>query len=61
MDLGKIRAQIDALDLQLVDVLNQRLKLAAEIGKLKRSQGGQIYVAEREEAVLQSGVCLQAV
>jgi chorismate mutase/prephenate dehydratase len=52
MDLQAIRAQIDELDRKLVEVLNERLTLAAEIGKLKRSQGGQIYVAEREDAVL---------
>jgi chorismate mutase/prephenate dehydratase len=52
MELGHIRHQIDALDKQLVEVLNERLKLAAEIGKVKRSAGGQIYVAEREDAVL---------
>jgi chorismate mutase/prephenate dehydratase len=52
MDLHSIREQIDRLDGQLVQLLNERLTLAAEIGKLKRSQGGQIYVAEREDAVL---------
>ncbi len=52
MDLSAIRAQIDKLDGELVRILNERLTLAAEIGKLKRSQGGQIYVAEREDAVL---------
>jgi chorismate mutase / prephenate dehydratase len=52
MDLGPIREKIDQLDRQIVDILNQRLALAAEIGKLKRSSGGQIYVAEREDAVL---------
>ncbi len=51
MDLGPIREKIDALDKQLVELLNQRLALAAEIGKLKRNAGGQIYVAEREDAV----------
>ena len=51
MDLALIRSQIDTLDHQIVELLNQRLALAAEIGKLKRSQGGQIYVAEREDAV----------
>ncbi|MBS0631088.1 MAG: prephenate dehydratase [Verrucomicrobia bacterium] len=51
MDIDAIRVKIDQLDRQLVDVLNQRLTLAAEIGRVKRSQGGQIYVAEREEAV----------
>jgi chorismate mutase/prephenate dehydratase len=52
MDLGPIRQKIDTIDRQLVDLLNERLKLAAEIGKVKRSAGGQIYVAEREDAVL---------
>lgn len=52
MNLNSIREKIDLLDRQIVEVLNERLTLAAEIGKLKRSQGGQIYVAEREEAVL---------
>ena len=51
MELGPIREKIDSLDKQLVELLNQRLALAAEIGKLKRSAGGQIYVAEREDAV----------
>lgn len=58
MDLAKIREQIDGLDQQLVKTLNERLTLAAEIGKLKRSQGGQIYVAEREDAVLRKVVDL---
>lgn len=52
MDLTPIRQKIDELDRKLVEVLNERLALAAEIGKVKRSQGGQIYVAEREDAVL---------
>ena len=52
MNLGPIREKIDVLDKQLVELLNQRLALAAEIGKVKRSEGGQIYVAEREDAVL---------
>lgn len=51
-NLGPIRDQIDQHDRQIVELLNQRLALAAEIGKLKRSTGGQIYVPEREDAVL---------
>jgi chorismate mutase/prephenate dehydratase len=51
MDLTPIREKIDGLDQQIVELLNQRLTLAAEIGKLKRGSGGQIYVAEREDAV----------
>jgi chorismate mutase / prephenate dehydratase len=52
MSLGPLREKIDALDRQLVDLINQRLACAAEIGRIKRSQGGEIYVPEREEAVL---------
>ena len=52
MALGPIREKIDHLDHQIVALLNERLALAAEIGKLKRSAGGQIYVPEREDAVL---------
>ena len=51
MDLEPIRAQIDGLDKQIVELLNRRLELAAEIGKLKRSKGAPVYVAEREDAV----------
>ena len=52
MELGPIREKIDEIDRQLVSLLNERLALAAEIGKVKRGKGGQIYVAEREDAVL---------
>jgi len=52
MDIDAIRTKIDQLDHQLVATLNQRLALAAEIGKLKRDKGGEIYVPEREDAVL---------
>jgi chorismate mutase / prephenate dehydratase len=51
MDLGPIREKIDSLDRKLVELINERLALAAEIGKIKRSTGGEIYVPEREDAV----------
>jgi chorismate mutase / prephenate dehydratase len=58
--LQPIRENIDRLDQQLVALLNERLALAAEIGKLKRSSGGQIYVPEREDAVLRKVTGLNA-
>src|SRR3954471_18550999 len=58
MDLGPIRDQIDQIDHELVRLLNERLSLAAEIGKIKRSTGGEIYVPEREDAVMRK-VCGQ--
>jgi len=51
-DLGPIREQIDAIDRELVLIINRRLALAGEIGRIKRSAGGEIYVPEREDAVL---------
>ena len=56
MNLVPLREKIDALDQQLVDLINRRLALAAEIGRIKRSAGGEIYVPEREDAVLRQ-VC----
>src|SRR5580658_2066600 len=58
MDLGPIRKKIDGLDAKLVDLVNRRLALAAEIGKIKRKAGGEIYVPEREDAVIRK-VCTQ--
>ena len=52
MDLAPIREKIDQIDQKLVEMINERLSLAAEIGKIKRSTGGAIYVPEREDAVL---------
>ena len=52
MDLNPIREKIDQIDHRLVELINQRLGLAAEIGKIKRSTGGEIYVPEREDAVI---------
>ncbi len=50
--LTQIRQKIDGLDNQLVDLINQRLQLAAKIGELKRGARSRIYVAEREAQVL---------
>ncbi len=55
-ELEPIREQIDQHDHELVRLLNSRLNLAAEIGKLKRSSGGSIYASEREDKVLRK-VC----
>jgi chorismate mutase/prephenate dehydratase len=52
MELDSIREQIDGLDRQIVELVNRRLALAAEIGRIKRTAGGEIYVPEREDAVM---------
>jgi chorismate mutase / prephenate dehydratase len=50
-DLKKLRDQIDGIDRDIVDRLNERVRLACEIGKIKLSQGKEIYVPSREEEV----------
>jgi chorismate mutase/prephenate dehydratase len=55
-ELEPIRAKIDQLDHQLVELVNRRLTLASEIGRIKRDAGGEIYVPEREDAVLRKVV-----
>lgn len=56
--LQPLREKIDQLDRQLVDILNERLAQAVEIGRLKRQAGGTIYVPEREDAVLRKVAAL---
>ncbi|MBI2503752.1 MAG: chorismate mutase [Candidatus Latescibacteria bacterium] len=53
MDLSEWRARIDALDQQLVDLLNQRMQYVLEIGKLKRENGKPVQDLERERAILE--------
>jgi chorismate mutase/prephenate dehydratase len=53
-DLDDLRTQIDAIDDQLLDLLNRRADLALEIQRLKRESGLEIYSPDREEQVLQN-------
>jgi len=53
MSLEKFRKQIDHLDKQLIQLLNERIEVALEIGKTKKEQGGEIYVPSREKAVFE--------
>ena len=50
-DLKKLRDQIDGIDRDIVERLNERVRLACEIGKIKLSEGKEIYVPSREEEV----------
>jgi chorismate mutase-like protein len=52
MDLEHWRGKIDALNKQLVDLLNERAECAIAVGDLKRKQGLPLYAPERETAVL---------
>ncbi|QJW92634.1 prephenate dehydratase [Frigoriglobus tundricola] len=50
--LAALRGQIDKLDLSILDLLNKRAAVAAQIGKVKEGQGGDVFSAAREEVVL---------
>lgn len=53
-DLSEFRVQIDAIDQELLRLLNQRAGLALEIGKIKNRDGLPIYAPDREMALLRS-------
>ena len=53
MTIDDLRGRIDAIDDQLVALLNARAACAIEIGRLKRGEGLPIFQRDREKAVLQ--------
>jgi chorismate mutase/prephenate dehydratase len=46
------RKKIDLIDRRLLKLLNQRLHVALEIGKIKREIGEKVYDPKREKEVL---------
>ncbi len=52
-DLETIRAQLDALDEELVGLMNRRADLARKIGQAKASAGMRVYAPDRERQVLE--------
>jgi len=52
MDINDWRKRIDELDAELVKLLNERSRCAAEVGKLKRRAGQPLYQPEREREIL---------
>jgi chorismate mutase-like protein len=52
MDLSGWRQRIDILDKELLQRLNERMRCALEIGKIKKQHGQAIRDPEREEALL---------
>ena len=52
MDLAELRKKIDAVDNEIVRLLNERYRTAIEIGTWKKDRTAAVYVPEREKAVL---------
>ncbi len=49
-----LRTEIDAIDQEIVDLLNRRAKVALEIGEVKREIGKAVLDTKREEQVLKN-------
>ena len=50
--LSQLRTQIDALDQDLLALLNRRAALAHEVGEIKRGEGSAVFRPERETQVI---------
>lgn len=53
MSLDEWRGRIDALDRQILELLNERAQAAMKIGEIKQSTDAVFYVPEREAAVFE--------
>ncbi len=51
-NLAQLRTEIDAVDKQLLALLNQRAGLAHEVGEIKKVEGSPVYRPEREAQVI---------
>jgi chorismate mutase len=51
-DIGVLRQAIDEIDETILDLINQRLSVAKQIGDFKKQVGIQITDSEREKEIL---------
>ena len=49
---NELRTEIDAIDSQLLDLLNRRARLAIEVARLKEQEGSPLLDRERERTVV---------
>ncbi len=54
MSLEELRIKIDAIDTDIIHLLNERADIIHEIGVIKKREGLEIYAPEREEKLLRS-------
>jgi chorismate mutase / prephenate dehydratase len=51
--LGALRVQIDTIDQQLLALLNQRARVAEQVGELKRQEGSPFFRPDRVAQVIE--------
>lgn len=54
MDISDWRTRIDRLDLEIVELLNQRAEAARAIGKLKEATDMPVYEPNREQVIFEN-------
>lgn len=54
MDLQPLRAQIDAIDRQLVSLFVRRMEISAQVAQYKKAHDLPIFVPAREQAILET-------
>ena len=52
MELAEIRPQIDAVNPEMLALFERRMALCREVALEKQRTGGEIFVPEREKAIL---------
>lgn len=60
-ELERLRSRIDAIDSEIIRLLEERLKICREIGLIKKSIGLKVSDKAREEAVLKRAGVFQEV
>ncbi|MBF0288528.1 MAG: chorismate mutase [SAR324 cluster bacterium] len=53
-NLDEYRRKINQMDMELLQLLNQRAECAIEIGKIKRAKNMEIFVPGREKEILEN-------
>jgi len=51
--LDDCRVAIDAIDDEMLEILNKRMKVVQRVGEIKSDTGGAIYRPEREQAIIE--------
>ena len=52
VELKKLRDTLDAIDDEVLNLLNKRMETVHKVGELKAQTGGAIYRPEREKAII---------
>ena len=52
MNIEELRSKIDKIDTQLLKLLNQRMRIVFDVGKIKNALKEGVYRPEREKAII---------